>query len=355
MAVFLSPLVANQFGWPSAFYGTAALVFVWAVVFGLVARDAPVQVKPSSLPEMCKVLMTERLSGLLALFYFLTFGGFIAFAIYLPTLLREEFKLVASDAGFRAAVFVVFSTVMRPAGGWLSDKIGGAKVLSAVFIGITIFAPLLAWPSILPFSVGALGCAMFLGLGNGAVFKLVPEIFPRQVATVSGLVGAFGGLGDFFPPLLLGVSRQYLGVMWPCFALLAALSFALYIANERVFVSRQVTRDLSLPPNLVRAAEQVRAGFVATLEIWSVERQREYQVILDGFLKAEIGQYWDLEAALEGNKLVLVDGQMLAPVFNREDFVSFRNRKELAASIVPEVMAGDLASELECLLEPVVG
>lgn len=265
LAVFLSPLVANQFGWPSAFYGTAALVFIWAVVFGLVARDAPVQVKPSSLPEMCKVLMTERLSWLLALFYFLTFGGFIAFAIYLPTLLREEFNLVASDAGFRAAGFVVFSTLMRPVGGWLSDKIGGAKVLSSVFIGITIFAPLLAWPSILPFTVGALGCAMFLGLGNGAVFKLVPEIFPRQVATVSGLVGAFGGLGGFFPPLLLGVFRQYLGVIWPCFALLAALSFALYIANERVFVSRQETRDLKLPPNLVRAAEQVRAGFVATL------------------------------------------------------------------------------------------
>lgn len=90
------------------------------------------------------------------------------------------------------------------------------------------------------------------------------------------------------------------------------------------------------------------------LEIWSVERQREYQVILDGFLKAEVDQYWSLEAALEGDKLVLVDGQMLAAVFNREDFVSFRNRKELTVSIVPEVVASDLASDLETLLEPVV-
>lgn len=264
-AVFLSPLVALQLGWSNVFYGCAALLCVWAVVFGFVARDAPIQGKPANFSDMWKVLLRERLSWLLALFYFFTFGGFIAFAIYLPTLLREEFKLVAADAGLRAAGFVLLATVVRPVGGWLADKIGGAKVLSAVFLGITIFAPLLAWPAMLPFTVGALGCAFFLGLGNGAVFKLVPEIFPRQVATVSGLVGAFGGLGGFFPPLLLGASRQYLGVIWPCFLLLSLMSFALWLANQKVFVSRQENRDITLPPHLVRTAERVRAGFVATL------------------------------------------------------------------------------------------
>ncbi|HEY9788156.1 MAG TPA: MFS transporter [Candidatus Obscuribacterales bacterium] len=265
LAVFLAPVVAAQFGWSNLFYGTALLLCAWAVVFALVARDAPLQTKPSGFSDMCKILFTERLSWLLALFYFLTFGGFIAFAIYLPTLLREEFKLLATDAGARAAGFVVLTTFMRPVGGWLADQIGGAKVLSAVFLGITLFAPLLAWPSILPFTVGALGCAFFLGLGNGAVFKLVPEIFPAHVATVSGLVGAFGGLGGFFPPLLLGASRQYLGAIWPCFALLALLSLTLLIANQKIFVSRQEKRDLVLPPHLVRMAEQVRAAFIATL------------------------------------------------------------------------------------------
>lgn len=265
LAVFLSPVVAMQFGWQNVFFGTAALLSIWALIFALKARDAEVQTKRATFSDICKVLITERLSWLLSLFYFLTFGGFIAFAIYLPTLLREEFKLDAPDAGMRVAIFVILATLMRPIGGWLGDQIGGAKVLSAVFLGITLFAPLLAWPNILPFTVGALGCAIFLGLGNGAVFKLVPEMFPAQVATVSGLVGAFGGLGGFFPPLLLGASRQYLGVMWPCFALLATFAFALFIANQKVFVARQETRDLRLPPHLVRAAEQVRAAFVATL------------------------------------------------------------------------------------------
>lgn len=264
-AVFLSPLIASSLGWQNAFYATAVVLCTWGIVFGLIACDAPAQSKTSSFSDMCKVLTTERLAWLLALFYFLTFGGFIAFAIYLPTLLQEEFKLAATDAGFRAAGFICLATGIRPAGGWLADKIGGARVLSSVFLGIAIFAPLLAWPAILPFTVGALGCAMFLGLGNGAVFKLVPEIFPRQVATVSGLVGTFGGLGGFFPPLLLGASRQYLGVIWPCFALLSLLSLALLIANEKIFVSRQEQRDITLPPHLVRIAEQVRAAFVATL------------------------------------------------------------------------------------------
>lgn len=266
-AVLMSPVVATNFGWPNVFYGSAIVLCAWGIVFSIVARDAPAVVKPSSFSTMLNVLVTEKLSWLLAAFYFLTFGGFVAFAIYLPTLLREDFKLVAVDAGMRAAFFVFIATALRPLGGWLADKIGGAKVLSAVFLGITIFAPLLAWPNIVPFTIGALGCACLLGLGNGAIFKLVPEFFPGQVATVSGLVGAIGGLGGFFPPLLLGASRQYLGATWPCFALLGILSFTFLITNEKVFVSRQDKRDLILPPHLVRSAEQVKAAFVASLVV----------------------------------------------------------------------------------------
>ena len=76
----------------------------------------------------------------------------------------------------------------------------------------------------LPFTVGALGCAFLLGIGNGAVFKLVPQYFPKEVGTVTGLVGAMGGLGGFFPPLLLGFSRDHLHTVWPGFAMLASVS-----------------------------------------------------------------------------------------------------------------------------------
>ena len=84
-----------------------------------------------------------------------------------------------------------------------------------MFGGVALFSLLLTWPSMVPFTVGALSCAMLMGLGNGAVFKLVPEHFPKDTGTVTGLVGALGGLGGFFPPLLLGVFSDRLGAIWP--------------------------------------------------------------------------------------------------------------------------------------------
>jgi MFS family permease len=201
----------------------------------------------------------------LSAFYFLTFGGFVAFSIYLPTLLKDEFHLAPADAGFRTAGFVVLATLLRPLGGWLADRIGGARVLSAVFLGVAPFALLMAWPSMLPFTVGALGCAALLGLGNGAVFKLVPQYFPAHTGTVTGLVGAMGGLGGFFPPLLLAFFRSQTGAIWPGFALLAITAWVLWWANHKVFVARQQALDVALPGDLRRTADRVRAGAWATL------------------------------------------------------------------------------------------
>lgn len=264
-AVFLGPVIAAAVGWQNIYRGVAVLLVAWGIAFGLLARDAPAAARPKGIGDMLRVLTRERLAWVLALFYFLTFGGFVAFSIYLPTLLRDQFGLTPADAGFRAAGFVVLATLLRPVGGWLADRIGGARVLSAVFLGIIPFAVLLAWSSMLPFTVGALGCAVLLGLGNGAVFKLVPQYFPAETGTVTGLVGAMGGLGGFFPPLLLGVFRDRLGEVWPGFLLLAALSAVLWRINENVFVPRQEVLELSLPPELTRAADQVRAGAWATL------------------------------------------------------------------------------------------
>ena len=264
-AVFLGPLVAVSLGWEAVFYGTAGLLLLWTAVFAVSARNAPVSTRPQTLGEMIQVLTRERLAWALSLFYFLTFGGFVAFSIYLPVLLRSDFGLGAVDAGFRAAGFVVLATCLRPVGGWLSDKIGGARVLAAVFPALVPFAMLLAWPSIVPFSVGALGCASLLGLGNGAVFKLVPQYFPREAGTVTGLVGAMGGLGGFFPPLLLGFFRDHLGAIWPGFLLLAATALVNWWVNHRVFVPRQEALEMSMVAGLTRTRDRLRAGTWATL------------------------------------------------------------------------------------------
>src|SRR5438552_4805962 len=107
---------------------------------------------------------------------------------------------------------------------------GGQKVLLGVFPATAAMALVMALAvsasSMVLFTVGALGMAAAIGLGNGAVFKLVPQFFPSSVGSVTGLVGAAGGLGGFFPPLVLGTIRQATGTYTLGFVLLSLFSFA---------------------------------------------------------------------------------------------------------------------------------
>jgi NNP family nitrate/nitrite transporter-like MFS transporter len=193
---------------------------VWTIVFFSFAKDAPRTGPPKSFAQMVRPL-SDKMSWVLSFFYFLTFGGFVAMSIYLPMFLTELFKLTPQDAGFRTAGFVLLATAMRPIGGWLSDKVGGLTILLWTFPFVTAMALLLTFQTIVPFTIGALGMAAAIGLGNGAVFKLVPQYFPQSIGAVTGLVGAMGGLGGFFPPLALGVIKQQTGSFVWGFVLLA--------------------------------------------------------------------------------------------------------------------------------------
>jgi NNP family nitrate/nitrite transporter-like MFS transporter len=237
VAVFGAPVLALWFSsWRPVFFTFAAIAVVWGLVFYLFARDAPSSIEPKTLSENLIVLRRSPIAWILSLFYFLTFGGFVAFSIYLPTLLRDLFKLAPADSGARTAGFVLLATLMRPVGGMLADRWGGARVLLGVFPGVALLGALMGRPFMPTFTVGALGAAAALGLGNGAVFKLVPEYFPGETGTVTGLVGAFGGLGGFFPPLVLGVIRDATGGYAIGFFLLALSAIACLALDYLVFV-----------------------------------------------------------------------------------------------------------------------
>jgi NNP family nitrate/nitrite transporter-like MFS transporter len=232
VAVFFAPVLALWLGdWRTVFFIFAAVSLIWGVVFFLLAKNDATTARPRTLAESLSPLKRSKVAWVLSLFYFLTFGGFVALALYMPTLLREIFNLSPTDAGARTAGFVVLATFMRPVGGNMADKVGGAKVLVFVFIAIAVLSLLLSAGSIVPFTVGALGCAAALGLGNGAVFKLVPQYFPKETGTVTGLVGAFGGLGGFFPPLELGLVKDAFGSYTLGFVLLSLFSLLCLIVN----------------------------------------------------------------------------------------------------------------------------
>lgn len=228
LAAFGAPVIAAAFGFRWGFWTFGVVLAAWLGVFALLARNAPRRGAAKSLADTVRPLKDRR-SWVLSLYYFLTFGGFVAMAIYLPIFLTEMFHLTPQDAGLRTAGFVVLATAMRPVGGMLADKVGGRSILKWVFPFTGVMALFLACPLMITFTVGALGVAAAIGLGNGAVFKLVPEYFPRSVGSVTGLVGAAGGLGGFFPPLVLGFVKQQTGTFSPGFLMLSAFCFACLI------------------------------------------------------------------------------------------------------------------------------
>jgi len=233
LAAFGSPLLASRLGFKWGFWTFGLLVLLWLVVFWIGARNAPRRGPAKPLNDMLRPLR-ESMSWVLSLYYFLTFGGFVAMAIYLPVFLTEMYGLTPQDAGFRTAGFVVLATAMRPIGGWLADRIGGRTILLWVFPVTAVMAIFMACPLMSTFTIGALGMAAAIGLGNGAVFKLVPEYFPQSVGSVTGLVGAAGGLGGFFPPLIVGSVRQATGAFTWGFILLSLFAIVCLIVASKV-------------------------------------------------------------------------------------------------------------------------
>lgn len=239
VAVFFAPVIARYLGWRWPYWIFAGLTLLWAIYFVRTARDAVLTRQPPTIAESLRVLYTRPLTWVLSIFYFLTFGGFVALGIYLPSLLKEVFHLTPEDAGVRTAGFVVLATLARPLGGWLSDRAGGARVLAGVFAAVTLLAYFLVSADMGYFTVGALGIAASIGLGNGAVFKLVPQYFPHETGTVTGLVGAAGGLGGFFPPLVLGLVKQRTDSYSLGFVFLSAYAVICLALNFVVFLRRR--------------------------------------------------------------------------------------------------------------------
>ncbi|MDO3676227.1 MFS transporter [Paenibacillus ehimensis] len=203
VSAFGAPVVASSIGWSATvqLYLVLLAVFVLLHVF-LGDRKEPKVVTPVR-EQMKEIYRNPRLWAI-SLFYFITFGCFVAFTIYLPNFLVSHFQLAKADAGFRTAVFIAIATAARPVGGWLGDKFNSFVILMFVFGGLTLSGILLSFsPDIQLYTVGCLLIAVCAGTGNGTIFKLVPLYFLKQAGIVNGIVSAMGGLGGFFPPLIL--------------------------------------------------------------------------------------------------------------------------------------------------------
>lgn len=224
-----APAIADEFGLSAPFWLAAFLVTVTAGAFFALARDAPSRARGGPRPRMfasLSVFRTSRRAWGLTLFYFMSFGGFVAMFLYLPKLLTGVYELSKSDAGARAAGFALLAVVGRPLGGWLADRVGAERVLTGSFAATATLALVLAftYESIVPLTIACLTLAVALGTGTGAVFKLVAQWFPDRVGGVTGVVGAAGGLGGFFPPLVMGIVYGATGGYFIGFALMGVVA-----------------------------------------------------------------------------------------------------------------------------------
>ncbi|MGK5506649.1 nitrate/nitrite transporter [Brevibacillus formosus] len=203
ITTFAAPVLAKSFGWATTVQMFMLLLVGFAVLTFLMGdKNEPKVVTP--LGQQIKSVYKNEKLWLISLFYFITFGCFVAFTVYLPNFLVSHFQLDKVDAGMRTAGFILLATLARPMGGWLGDRWNPFKALMIVFAGLALSGIVLSFsPSILMYTVGCLLVAICAGIGNGAVFKLVPMYFSRQAGIVNGIVSAMGGLGGFFPPLVL--------------------------------------------------------------------------------------------------------------------------------------------------------
>jgi NNP family nitrate/nitrite transporter-like MFS transporter len=209
---FCAPVIADRWGRPAVGWVTAGVLLAAAALVGLAGRDAPVVGKPVRYRD---VLRSGFRLYRLAFFYFITFGGFVAMFLLLPTVLQDWFDFSKGEASARAGGFVIAATIARPVGGWLADMIGASLVLVLVFAGVAVSSAVLASlapaPRIVPITLACLSLGSFLGAGSGAVFKLVPLEFPENAGAATGIVGAAGGLGGFFPPIFVGLMKDHEG------------------------------------------------------------------------------------------------------------------------------------------------
>jgi MFS transporter, NNP family, nitrate/nitrite transporter len=226
LAALFAPSLAKAFGWENVI-GLAAIPLIVAfVVYLIFARESPEQPAPKKLTQYMDVLRQAD-AWWLMLFYGVTFGGFVGLSSSLTIYFNTEYGLPAVTAGFFTAACVFAGSLVRPIGGALADRIGGIRTLSIMYVGAATALIAIGFnPGSAPAALVILILGMSaLGMGNGAVFQLVPQRFGKEIGVMTGLVGMFGGVGGFYLASSLGLSKQWTGSYQGGFLIFASLAF----------------------------------------------------------------------------------------------------------------------------------
>lgn len=200
---FCAPVLAGAIGWQNTVRSYLIILSIFSILMFLLGDKNEPKVK---IPLMSQVKDLSKNYKLyyLSLWYFITFGAFVAFGIFLPNFLVDHFSIDKVDAGIRSGIFIALATFLRPVGGVIGDKFNAVQALIIDFVIMIIGALILSLSShIVLFTIGCLAISICAGIGNGLIFKLVPSYFSKEAGSANGIVSMMGGLGGFFPPLVI--------------------------------------------------------------------------------------------------------------------------------------------------------
>jgi len=200
---FCAPVLAGAIGWQNTVRSYLIILSIFAILMFFLGDKNEPKVK---IPLMAQVKDLSKNYKLyyLSLWYFITFGAFVAFGIFLPNFLVNHFSIDKVDAGIRSGIFIALATFLRPVGGVIGDKFNAVQALIIDFVIMIIGALILSLSShIVLFTIGCLAISICAGIGNGLIFKLVPSYFSKEAGSANGIVSMMGGLGGFFPPLVI--------------------------------------------------------------------------------------------------------------------------------------------------------
>lgn len=259
IAAFFTPRLVNLIGYLGTHLLVAALMAGVAVVVWFSMSESPVfvPVKEAFLPKMlgaARLPVTWQLTFL----YAVVFGGFVSFSAYLPTYLLDVYDMNPTDAGARTAGFALAAVLARPIGGVLADKFGAKPVVLFSLLGVVVLALVVMGQPRTEVATGMTFLAMAgsLGLGMGGVFAWVGVLSPaKNVGAVAGIVSAGGGLGGYFPPMVMGatydpVTNSYgIGLLLLAITAGVALLLAFFLNSKSVKERANKRVSDSLPNN----------------------------------------------------------------------------------------------------------
>jgi NNP family nitrate/nitrite transporter-like MFS transporter len=238
-----APLLARSIGWHGVLgLATAPLTLV-LVAFAVMAKESPEKPPVRTLSVYRELAKIGDLWWL-SLFYAVTFGGYVGLTGFLPTFLCDQYAITPVQAGYLTAAVGCAGSVVRPVGGWLADRVGAMRVLSFVFpAAATSFALMGTLPILPRAAVLLIALSLCLGMGNGAVFQLVPQRFRAEIGVVTGIVGAVGGVGGFMLPTVLGNVKQVSGSFGAAFTVLALPAALAFVALRVLMSQRDAWRE----------------------------------------------------------------------------------------------------------------